>query len=484
MEEIHTKQLYLIRLEDKRGFMAREKGNNKFNEDFITENENRRVRLVVSISLISFFSILIFPVYYSIIDFESLKYQVYSLVFGAVISLIPIVLVWLRKYLFAKLFMASYDTLFILALIYFFDGRAHGSHILFLLFAIIPVFIWSIRDKVYIFIFYGINITLYILLEFIDFPFLPSEPLIAEFSSITKGILILVSYSGATISIIIFHRLSDMKERIMKRQNDEIRAQKLALERLNSDLKAKIETLTRNEAEISRSNAVKSKIYSVIAHDLRSPFSSINKLLEVIVEDFDEYTKDEIKELLKNLSKTSKNSFTLLENLLDWSRVHSSRISCQPEPLAINEIINDTLVIYQESIKLKKITIDNKIESKLLVFADKHMLSTVFRNLISNAVKFTPSLGTIAIKFRVDKKRAIAIVSISDTGIGISEDELEDLFNLEKNIIRSGTEKEKGSGLGLLICKEFVERNGGDLTVKSKENVGSEFTFSIPILLS
>jgi signal transduction histidine kinase len=245
-------------------------------------NESRRIKLVNHISVISCVSICIFIAFYLGMDIPDLNTQIIYLSFFAAGALLPILFNRIQLHQLAKLYIAAYDTTLILILLAKFGGKAHGSHILFLLFAIIPIFIWSIKERIFIFIFYGLNIGLFLAYEFFNFPLLGQVALPESYFEVTKGITILISYTGATIAIIIFHRLSNIKEEQLQLQNQEIGRQKVELEKLNNKLNEKLQELTQQKNELKQANRIQSKIHSVIAHDLRSPVSSIYRLLEVI----------------------------------------------------------------------------------------------------------------------------------------------------------------------------------------------------------
>jgi signal transduction histidine kinase len=446
--------------------------------DFGEQNERRRIKLVNYISIISACSILVFVFYYAFLDYANLATQVRFLILFSLGALAPILLNRFERYSLAKYYIATYDTLLILFLILKFGGKIHGSHILFLLFAIIPVFIWSVKQKPSIFIYYGINISLYVLFEFFDLGIDEFSTFPTEYNSLTKGITILVSYTGATIAIILFHRLAAAKEEQLQLQKREIEKQNNELEKLNNSLNAKIKELTKHQAELNHSNMVKGKIYSVIAHDLRSPFTSIRDLLGILTEEYDELTEEEKKKYISSVVKTSNNTHSLLENLLDWSQMQSNRIVFNPEEVNLHNAIQEAINVNKEGADLKSIKIQTDNHTSNLVKADKQMLATILRNLISNAVKFTPRAGQITIRCISETDKKVRI-EITDTGIGLSNTEIDKLFKVEQNFLRLGTEKEKGSGLGLIICKDFVDRHNSELNVKSTPEEGSCFYFSL-----
>lgn len=233
----------------------------------------------------------------------------------------------------------------------------------------------------------------------------------------------------------------------------------------------------QQEIELRNLNATKDKLFSIIAHDLRSPFNSILGLSELAVDKIKNKKYDALEKYCSMVQQATQQTFTLLNNLLDWSRVQTGRIKFTPENIALYETAIDIVALLQTNITQKNIELSFVINENLIIFADRLMLETIIRNLLSNAIKFTPKSGNITIK-AIEKENVIQI-SIQDSGIGISNENIKKLFNIETNYTTYGTEKEKGSGLGLLLCKEFVERHNGKIWVESSEGQGSIFFFTI-----
>ena len=239
------------------------------------------------------------------------------------------------------------------------------------------------------------------------------------------------------------------------------------------------------EDEIKRQNnqlieliATKDKFFSIIAHDLKSPFNSILGFLELLIKNIEKYDIQKIKRFVETIYNSSVNTYKLLENLLEWSRSQTGGINFKPEFFILEDLIIETLQLAQNPAKTKNIVLDYDISDSLLVFADRNMIHTVLRNLISNAIKFTNKNGFVTIK-AFHQKSHIKVVVI-DSGVGISDKAKNKLFKINEKITTLGTEEEKGTGLGLILCKEFVEKNGGEIWVESEINKGSNFIFSIP----
>jgi PAS domain S-box-containing protein len=227
--------------------------------------------------------------------------------------------------------------------------------------------------------------------------------------------------------------------------------------------------------------ATKDKFFSIIAHDLKSPFNSIIGLSEIIKNDAKHLDIAAIEQYAGIIHSTSNNTFRLLENLLDWARIQQSQMPFHPVSLVLKTLTNEVLEFLIEKANSKMIAIINYIPDHLIVMADKNMIRTILRNLISNALKFTSKNGKIEIK-AVERENKVEI-SIEDTGIGIKPEDIDKIFKIGSNFSKRGTENEKGTGLGLLLCKEFVEEHGGEIWVESEEGKGSSFKFSIPITL-
>ncbi len=244
--------------------------------------------------------------------------------------------------------------------------------------------------------------------------------------------------------------------------------------------KKKSETqILRTNEKLKTAIAEKDKFFSIISHDLRSPLASVVSLLELMSENFSDFPPKEIHRFINTSYKTSHSLFNLLENLLEWSRMQRGVMPFKPEFYELKQLVGDCEPSTFEMAQKKNIELDIDIPEGLMVYADSHMLHSIMRNIVTNALKFTHEGGMIMIKANSTEDGDISI-SIRDNGIGMSEEILNKLFRLDANISRPGTNKEHSSGLGLLLCKEFVEKHGGTLIAESKENEGSCFCFVLP----
>jgi signal transduction histidine kinase len=246
----------------------------------------------------------------------------------------------------------------------------------------------------------------------------------------------------------------------------------------NTTLEQQKEEIRAQRDELELANATKDKFFSIIAHDLRNPFNTLLGMSELIIDNIQ--SKDYEKALLlsKYLNQTSNSAFELLENLLTWSRCQSGRLEFDPKENSIKKILNLTLQLLAGTAQVKGISLQCNLESDLEVFADNNMLLTIIRNLVTNAIKFS-NKGDI-ITLDAFEKNQLVTVSVSDTGIGMNATTIKKIFEIGNKTKTYGTADEPGTGLGLILCKEFVEKNGGKIWVESTEGIGSTFFFTVP----
>ncbi len=227
-------------------------------------------------------------------------------------------------------------------------------------------------------------------------------------------------------------------------------------------------------------NANKDKFFSIIAHDLKSPFNAFLGLTEIMAEELQTMSLEEIQRIAISMQSSAKNLFSLLENLLQWSKIQQGKFEFKPINIGLNSLINFNIEIFLESSNIKGIEIINQISEDIEIEADVPMFNSITRNLISNAIKFTKKGGKIIIFSEKIDSQFIKI-SIKDNGIGMNEDILKKIFKIDEQSSRLGTEGESSTGLGLLLCKEFVEIHGGKIKVESVEGKGSIFSFTMKI---
>jgi signal transduction histidine kinase len=235
--------------------------------------------------------------------------------------------------------------------------------------------------------------------------------------------------------------------------------------------------------KLETANQTKDKFFSIIAHDLRGPIGSMISMLELINEDYREQIDDDLQRPLNALTTTSQQTFILLENLLTWSQSQSGIIEYKPINCNLGEVIRNNLWLIQSKIHEKKIKLINQVDNSITFWADRAMVDTIIRNLLSNAVKYTGEGGSIGISCQ--KGEQYIEISFEDTGIGMKPEVLEKLFRLnEQKVSTPGTNGERGTGLGLILCQELITRLNGKIEVTSEVNKGSKFTIYIPLSMS
>jgi len=230
--------------------------------------------------------------------------------------------------------------------------------------------------------------------------------------------------------------------------------------------------------ELRTLNANKDKFFSIVAHDLKSPFQSILGFSDVLLDEFDNLPKEEIKKYIGYIKSSVKKVYNFIDNLLQWSRLQTGRIEFKPAKMNLYLCVVDITNLLRTNYVKKSLDVINNIPKNIEIFADESMISSVVQNLLTNAIKFSIRGGNIEIN--CSKIEGYVAFSVKDTGIGMSEAEVSGLFSVGKNYTKDGTEREEGTGLGLLICKEMIDRHKGKIIVESEENKGSKFTVLIP----
>jgi signal transduction histidine kinase len=264
---------------------------------------------------------------------------------------------------------------------------------------------------------------------------------------------------GCIIVILVtyLYIVKKRSNKVLQEANDKVQLQNIALQDLN---------------------ATKDKFFSIISHDLKGPLNSLTSFSGLLINHTDSLSKDEIKMLAKDLDKSLKNLFALLENLLEWSRSQTGKIEFKPEAFDVHKLLEENKDLLTAQAQNKKITLENGSTQQQMIYAHKNSVNTVVRNLIANAIKFTPEGGKITVS--AQQQADSVVISIADTGVGMSKDVMNKLFRIDTKHTTKGTADEKGTGLGLILCKEFVEKNGGHIWVESEEGKGSVFRFTVP----
>ncbi len=245
----------------------------------------------------------------------------------------------------------------------------------------------------------------------------------------------------------------------------------LARVRTHLELRAARESLRE-------ANVTKDKFFSIIAHDMKNPFNALLGLSKLLLNNFDVFDEDKKKYFIQNIYQSSDQGYKLLENLLDWSRMQTGKMVCQPALIDLYTYVFETMTLLKAGAANKKITLHSEVGEGTAIYADPNMVTMVIRNLVSNAIKFTEEGGEVRIVSETDGD--YVQVTVSDTGLGIKEKNVEKLFRIDAHHSTLGTAQEAGTGLGLILCREFVLRNGGKIWVESEFGKGSKFIFTLP----
>jgi len=275
---------------------------------------------------------------------------------------------------------------------------------------------------------------------------------------------------------------ADCTERIQKQNSikdniKELSRSKFHIERSNIQLKEINKKLKESELKLLELNKTKDKFFSILAHDLRSPFSALLSLSNLLVTDFDIFDRITIQNICHDINNSANNFFNLLENLLAWTRVTSDRMEMEPVIFNISEVINENIELLRQNAADKEIALLNYADVNIECYADVNMVKRVVQNLISNAIKFTYRNGKVEIF--TETAGEFIKVKVKDNGVGINNEDLNNLFRIDVRQSTKGTDNETGTGLGLILCKELIEKIGGQISVSSVVEEGSEFVFTI-----
>jgi PAS domain S-box-containing protein len=284
-------------------------------------------------------------------------------------------------------------------------------------------------------------------------------------------------------------RIAGISEDITEEKNASEEIRKLVEQLIDANEEIELMLDQKNELvrdlEVSKMkleeiNVSKDKFFSIIAHDLRSPFSGFLGLMKILAEGVDNLSLAEIKNIVNNLLLAANNLYKLIENLLEWSRLQRDIIVPELFNIKLLNSIRECIDYISYSSDVKEITIKYDISDDIIVFVDMNLFDTIFRNLISNAIKFTNRGGEISITAK-ELDNNLVEINVKDNGIGMSSELISKLFKITEKVATKGTEGESSTGLGLLLCKEYIEMLGGTIKVESQEGVGSTFSFTIPI---
>ena len=280
--------------------------------------------------------------------------------------------------------------------------------------------------------------------------------------------------------LVVYRNLVQKRQanKMLAKQKREIEWKNRELFNKNEEIESQAKKLKSANEKLQESNTTKDKFFSIISHDLKSPFNAILGYSCLLSENYHDYDDDKKESMIKDMDTSARSAFKLLDDLLTWSRSQLGGVEYSPETIDLFALINETIYYLKGQAKSKHIDVVNEVYDSTTIFADKDMLSAILRNLISNAIKFTHEGG--AIKIAAKNHASDTLIAITDTGVGIPKEKIPKIFNLSQDAKTLGTNRENGTGLGLILCKEFVEKHGGKIQVDSEVGFGSVFSFTIP----
>lgn len=333
----------------------------------------------------------------------------------------------------------------------------------------------------------GLIITIIYFLSFLLLTYITDDPFLKETALLFVSVFL--AFSAVTYFFVNAFEKSIheqiVKSSIIEQQNKVVIDTNNLLRERQAHIAEQSEKLSNQKKELARINeelkeviATKDKFFSIIAHDLKNPFNVLIGFSEILYRKYKEYDRENIFRIIDAIYKSSKNTYNLLENILLWSRMQTGAIKENPENIDIRFVFEEVDKILKNLRGQKQIALTSDFSPETLVFADPFMLNSVVHNLMSNAIKFTRREGRIHISTQLKGKKLLQ-VCISDNGIGIHPGEIGKLFRIDQSYTTEGTEDEKGTGLGLLLCKEFIERNRGNIWVESSVDSGSRFYFTL-----
>lgn len=414
-----------------------------------SDAEIRRIKFVNYICLISIANMMSYDILYMFIN---VRLFLPTIIFISFSIFIVFSIILFNKKGFhsqSKILLALANPLIMGSVSTWLFGNEPGFQTFLFAAMIIPLFLWSAKELKYLIFFIGLSLSLYILIVFLPPLFKPLIDLPDQYISLFRSSNVLITFCGCALAIIVYFELTNRQEKRLVQQAN----------------------------ELERSQQHRDLVYSIVAHDLRSPISSLLGLLDLLLRKYDKENDDIEVKYLRNIYNSSKNLNSLLDNLLNWSKMQSGNMVLNRIPFNLKNKVDEVEMLLHDFFDAKKISFTNKVDQEIMILADPDMISTVLRNFISNAIKFTKEGGEISVSARlVDKTIEVCI---QDTGVGISADNLKKLFNGKNHLTTYGTNKEKGCGLGLTLCNDFIEANDGKVWVESELNKGSKFSFTL-----
>ncbi len=460
--------------------------------------EKRKIRFLNVLYIIAIINNNSYLISYSLVDFELLlpiivSAGLFNIMFFAGLVLTKFNHIELSKHIIA---IASPGTVSVA--IFGYIGTTINLHFYYLLFAVMPLVLWDLKQIKQVSFYFILNSVLFIYsYSFFDStnPPIAYPPNYVKFQSLIAIFGTQISIMAALwINLTHVHfnekRLQEQSENLAASLED-VRNKKKMLRKQADELdELNLELVNRNN-KLNELNATKDKFFAIIAHDLRNPLGNFRQVTKLLSDSFQEFSEEEKIEFLQLLKESSKDIYDLLENLLLWANSQRGIIRYTPKEVNMNDLATEVSSLLKLSAENKFIKIRSNIPDNLLLFIDSNMIRTVLRNLISNAIKFSPVGSNIEIGivnnnldfyFNNDIQSDMLVVYVRDQGVGMSDNTLNKLFRIEENVIFQGTAGEQGTGLGLIICKEFVEQHGGKIWAESEIDIGSTFYFSLPLM--
>ncbi len=471
--------IYLGRKETMTGISA-----DKFEKEFRSLTLNKGI-------IVSFFVYLAYLLFYLFYSFEqflpvSITIFVYLIIHGGLYFLLK-----RGKYMLVRMLFITLSVLFLINLTFFIVGPKTGVHYFLLIFSVLALSMANPKRLWFSVLYFSASLFFFAGAEFGFIPDMSIVDYPAKLAYIIRIECIILSITLVYYVSYLFYKINLEKENHILEQNqelirvneqleqsqEEVQRQNEQVLQLNEELLANIDIISKQKTELEAANATKEKFFSIIAHDVKTPLSSIIGLTEVLQLNAEDYHIDELMKYMNAIHESANRIDVLFMNLLNWSKAQTGNIEPNIIHFNLNEILESNQKLFQQNLIDKEIKLVNNCSTNLMVDADRDMIDTVIRNLISNAIKFTHSQGTITLSNEINGGKLT--LHVSDTGIGMNEETLNKAFQRNKSI-SYGTNTERGMGLGLLICKEFLEMNNCELQIKSTPGKGSTFSILFP----
>lgn len=457
--------------------------------------EQRRKQILHVVLFISIVSYSLYCLLYCIVDFFGLLPAIITVSSTVLINLIAYFFYKRGQYNTSKIIVIVNLDISLILLNFFLFGNSPALHYYFIIVALIPLPLWSLR-KVYLpLAYFATNIAMFIFIEMfshllhpvLDFP----QNIIVPVQVTSKAIPFIFIF----IVMWLFYRANELRAVILTEQKNkleklnakleesyyEIETQKNSVNDLNEELLLNMKLINDQRLKLEESNNTKNLFFSIISHDIKNPLSSIVGISELLNTKVNLNDEKKVKKFIEALVSASIGLEKLITNLLSWSRSQMGTLKLRKKEVRLSLLIQENITLIKESAENKGVMLKWSCEENLLLISDEEILNTVVRNILGNALKFSLNNGTIEVKaHRISNS---CVISIKDNGVGMNEYQLENLFTIGSKISTPGTNNEQGTGLGLIVCYEFIQLLQGELNVTSKEGQGTMFEIVLPDLI-